>query len=110
MLTSALTVTGAANVATVLTVKVCTPDVPSTVLPATVRVLLGLVILTPPAKVDSPVLSIMRRLLSWPEGLRLLVPAVLVLKIRLPPQLPVLSCTPPTNSNMSCAPHGRECR
>ena len=106
MLTSALAVTGAANVAAASTVKVWPPDAPRTVLPATARVLLGLLILTPPEKVDRPVLSIVMRSVSWPEGLRLLVPAVLVLKIRLPPQLPVLSCTS-TNSIVVQGQHDR---
>ena len=94
MLTAALTVTGAvaANVVAALTVRVCAPVVPSTVLPEAVRVLLVLVRFTPLVKLARPVLSMVRRSASWPVVLALLLPTVVVLSIKLPPQLPAESC------------------
>ena len=92
MLTLAFATTGAevANVVGAFTVKVCDPLVPRTVLPAAVRVLLVLVRVSPPEKVARPVLSMVRRSVSWPV---LLVLAVVVLRIRAPPQLSFASCT-----------------
>lgn len=95
MLTLAFATTGAevANVAGAFTVRVCEPLVPRTVLPAAVRVLLVLVRVSPPEKVARPVLSMVRRSVSWPVLLVVLVLAVVVLRIRAPPQLSFASCT-----------------
>ncbi len=84
MPTSALATTGAeaANVVRAFTVTVCDPVVPRTVLPAAVRVLEMLVRFSPPEKVAKPVLSMVKRSVSWPVLLVLLLPAVVVLRIR----------------------------
>ncbi len=71
-----------------LTVRVCADVVPRTVLPAAVRVLAVLLRVTLPAKVARPVLSMVRRSVSWP-----VLPGAVVLRMRLPPQLPVASCS-----------------
>ncbi len=95
MPTSALATTGAeaANVVRAFTVRVCDPVVPRTVLPAAVRVLEMLVRFSPSEKVAKPVLSMVKRSISWPVLLVLLLPAVVVLRIRAPPHLCVASCT-----------------
>ena len=95
MLTLALATTGAevANVVGAFTVRVCDPLVPKTVLPAAVKVLVVLVRVSPPEKVAKPVLSMVRRSVSWPVLLVVLLPVVVVLRIRAPPQLCFASCT-----------------
>ncbi len=92
-LKAALAVIGAvvAKVAAALTVRVWLPVVPRTVLPAAVRVLLVLLRVMPPVKVARPELSMVRRSTGCPL-LLLVLPAVVVLRIRLPPQFPVESC------------------
>ena len=52
----------------------------------------GLVIVRPPVKVARPLLSRVKRLMSWVVGVALVLPAALVLKTKLPPKLPVASC------------------
>ncbi len=91
MLTAALATTGATNVVAALTIKVCAPVVPRTVLPAAVRVLAVLLRVTLPAKMARPELSMVRRSTGWPLLELLLLPAVVVLRIKLPPHLPVVS-------------------
>jgi len=104
MLTLALATTGAevANVVGAFIVRVCDPLVPRTVLPAAVRVLVMLVRVSPPEKVARPVLSMVRRSVSWPVLLVLLLPAVVVLRIREPPQLCFASYTMQHNSHLYC--------
>jgi len=91
--TKPLAVMGAVEVKVVaaFTVRVWLPVVPRTVLPAAVRVLPVLLRVIPPVKVARPELSMVRRSTGWPL-LLLVLPAVVVLKIKLPPQLPVESC------------------
>ena len=76
-----------------MTVRVCEAEVPSTVLPAAVRVELGLARVSPPVKVARPELSRVKRSTGCPL-LLLVLPAALVLNTRLPPVLPVASCEP----------------
>lgn len=70
-----------------LTIKVWADDVPSMVLPWIVKVLAELLSVKPPVKVASPLLSMVRRSVRVP-----VLPAAVVLRTRLPPQLPVASC------------------
>ena len=90
--TGAVAVRGAAKVLAALTVSVFAPVVPSTVLPAAVKVLLELMRLTEPVKLAVPLLCRIKRSMSCPVVLLLLVLTVVVLRIRLPPQLPAASC------------------
>ena len=85
---------GSTKVLAALTVSVSAPVVPSTVLPAAVRVLFELMRLTEPVKLAVPSLCRVKRSVSCPAVLPLLVLTVVVLRIRLPPQLPVASCMP----------------
>ena len=91
---AAVVVRGAAKVLAALTVSVSAAVVPSTVLPAAVRVLLKSVRLTEPVKLAVPLLCRVKRSVSCPAVLPLLVLTVVVLRIRLPPHLPVASCMP----------------
>ena len=93
--TAALAVIGAveAKVVTALTVSVCEPEVPRTALPAAVRVEVELVRVSPAEKLANPELSMVSRSVGWPL-LLLVLPAVVVLKTRLPPVLPDVSCIP----------------
>lgn len=84
--TEADAVRGAANTLAALTVSVSAPVVPSTVLPAAVRVLLESMRLTEPVKLAVPLLCRIKRSMSCPVVLLLLVLTVVVLRIRLPPQ------------------------
>jgi len=61
------------------------------VAPETVRVLAVPVMATLLVKVARPVLSMVSRSVSWPLPV-LVLPVALVLKIKLPPSLPVASC------------------
>ena len=90
--TAALAVMGAvdAKVVTALTVRVWLAEVPRTVLPAAVRVAAVLVRVTPPVKVARPALSMVRRSTGCPL-LLLVLPAVVVLNIKLPPVYPAAS-------------------
>ena len=80
-----------AKVVAALTMRVWLPEVPSTVLPATLRVEVEVVRETPPVKVARPVLSMVRRSTGCPL-LLLVLPAVVVLNTKLPPVFPVVSC------------------
>ncbi len=104
MLTGALAVTAAVavNSVTALTVRVCAALMPMavlplvdrlvrSVLPVTVRVLDAPGMATLPVKVAKPLLSMVKRSASWLLPV-LVLPVVLVLKIRLPPSLPDASC------------------
>ena len=62
------------------------------VLPATVRVLEAAGKATLPVKIAKPLLSMVKRSISWPE-LELELPVLLVLNTRLPPSLLVASCS-----------------
>jgi len=62
------------------------------VLPVTVRELERLDIVRPPVKVVRPLLLMVTRSMSWVLAVALVLPVELVLKIRLPPRLPVESC------------------
>ena len=62
-----------------------------TVLPLTVSELDSVGMLTLPAKVARPLLSMVKRSTSTPL-LPLMLPVALVLNMRLPPNLPVASC------------------
>ena len=90
--TAALAVMDAveAKVVTALTVRVWLAEVPRTVLPAAVRVVAVLVRVTPPVKVARPALSMVRRSTGCPL-LLLVLPAVVVLNIKLPPVYPAAS-------------------
>ena len=80
---------------------------PRTVLPWTVKLVEVPLSSAPPVKVVRPVLSMVRRSVSWPLLALLLVPAVVVLKIRLPPHLPVASCASSSvfDSSFALLPH-----
>ena len=80
-----------AKVVAAFTVRVWVPEVPSTVLPAILRVEVEVVRERPPEKLASPVLSMVRRSTGCPLLLLVLV-VVVVLNTRLPPVLPVASC------------------
>ena len=93
---------GAANELAALTVSVLVPVEPSCVLPAVLRVFnkvlpvtervpVGLGMARLPARVARPLLSMVRRSTSWLPPV-LVLPVELVLKMRLPPSLPVTSC------------------
>lgn len=90
--TAALAVTGPAKVLAAFTVRLWAEVVPKIELPVAVRLLAVLLRVTLPEKVARPVLSMMRRSVSWPVLLVLLLPAVVVLRVRPPPQLPLTSC------------------
>ena len=77
-----------AKVLAALTVRLWAKVVPRTVLPKAVRVLAVLLSKMLPEKVARPVISMVRRSVSWP-----VLPAAVVLNMRLPPQLPVASYT-----------------
>ena len=86
-----------AKVVTALTVRVWEAEEPRRVLPAAVRVEEGLARVTPPEKVARPELSMVRRSTGCPM-LLLVLPPALVLSTKLPPVLPVASCTETWNS------------
>ena len=93
-LTAALAVMGAvdAKVVTALTCRLWLPLVPSTALPASVRLAAVLDMVRPPVRVVRPLLLMVRRSMSWVAAEEEVLPAALVLKIKLPPRLPAASC------------------
>ena len=76
--------------------------VPSSVLPATTKVLDTLARVTPPVKVAVPLLLMMTRSSNWLVLLLVLLtlPGALVLNTRLPPSVPAGSCSGHKQVNM----------